>query len=305
VLDQSTTDYEVIIIDDGSTDGTALLVWNMREQFVEQGIKLHIISQPNQGVSIARNRGVAEAKGEYIAFLDADDTWHKHKLESHIDLHESKPEVGLSFARVNYCTSKNKLRSKPSKPQNKPLEMTDLLGQNPTISPSNWVLQRSLFNEIEGFKPEMTHAEDQEFLIRILAESDYQIDFINTVLVDYHTSIDGLSADIESMYQGWKTIAKCIEKYDSEFVSRHYKKYHAQYCFYLSRRNAQVDGEARVGWKYFFKALQSDIKTVLKPRLTISVAIRSIINSFNAHQSESILTDVGSHSNSNEGVRHV
>jgi len=218
VLNQSMTDYEVILIDDGSTDGTALITWHMREQFIDQGIKLHIVSQANQGVSIARNRGVCEATGQYIAFLDADDVWHKTKLESHIAHHESKPEIGLSFARVNFCTSKNKHRKKPSKAHTKPLEMTDLLGQNPTVSPSNWVMKRSLFNEISGFNAEMTHAEDQEFLIRILTETSYQIGFINAVLVDYHTSVDGLSADIESMYQGWINIAECIEKYDPEFL---------------------------------------------------------------------------------------
>jgi len=187
--------------------------------------------------------------------------------------------------------------------------MTDFLGKNPTVSPSNWVLPQSVFNELSGFKSGMTHAEDQEFLIRLLADSDFKIDFLDKVLVDYHTSIDGLSADIDSMYEGWIDIAQCIEKYDSEFLNLNYKKAHAQYCFYLARRNAQVGGNALRGWIYFIKALSSDIKTSLfEPRETLSVAVRSIANSLpknSSPRSARVLRINENKQSTNEGVHNV
>src|SRR4051812_1301977 len=74
VLAQSVLPAEIIVVDDGSTDAT--------EQLVQcHGSRVKYVRQRNQGVSAARNRGVASASGEFIAFLDADDVWHPRKLE--------------------------------------------------------------------------------------------------------------------------------------------------------------------------------------------------------------------------------
>jgi glycosyltransferase involved in cell wall biosynthesis len=75
VLAQTLTDREVIVVDDGSSDDTENL---LRENF---GDRIRLYSQANQGVSVARNTGIAEARGEWVAFLDSDDLWEKEKLE--------------------------------------------------------------------------------------------------------------------------------------------------------------------------------------------------------------------------------
>lgn len=90
VLGQTYKNYEIIIVDDGSTDNT-------KEALSEYGGKITYIFQENQGVSAARNKGIKEAKGEYIAFLDADDLWLKDKLELQIGLMNSNPEVAMIF----------------------------------------------------------------------------------------------------------------------------------------------------------------------------------------------------------------
>ena len=74
-MQQSFTDFEVIVVDDGSSDGTEE---TLREAF---GDRIRYYFQPNQGVSVARNRGIEEARGEWIAFLDSDDLWETEKLE--------------------------------------------------------------------------------------------------------------------------------------------------------------------------------------------------------------------------------
>src|ERR1700722_8506374 len=75
VLAQTVTDLEVIVVDDGSSDDTGKV---LREMF---GDRIRYYSQANQGASVARNKGVEEARGEWIAFLDSDDLWEKEKLE--------------------------------------------------------------------------------------------------------------------------------------------------------------------------------------------------------------------------------
>ena len=93
VLAQTYTDYEVIIVDDGSTDNSLQVV---REKVRESGkSRIKIIHQENEGVSAARNRGIIEAQGEYIAFLDADDLWTPDYMETLMRLIKDYPNAGL------------------------------------------------------------------------------------------------------------------------------------------------------------------------------------------------------------------
>lgn len=77
VLEQTESDFELIVINDGSTDNTLELLETVRDD------RLKIYSYPNGGLPTARNRGIANSNGEFISFLDADDLWTKDKLESY------------------------------------------------------------------------------------------------------------------------------------------------------------------------------------------------------------------------------
>lgn len=90
ILSQTVSDWELIIVDDGSYDNTLNILGEYSH--VEN---MHIITQSNQGVSVARNNGMAEAKGSHIVFLDADDVWHKDHLEVMRDLILKYPSAGL------------------------------------------------------------------------------------------------------------------------------------------------------------------------------------------------------------------
>lgn len=97
VLRQSHTDFEIIVIDDGSHDHGANLVKGFTDE------RIQLVQQPNGGVSRARNRGIALAKGELICFLDADDWYEANYLETIVSLATTHPEIGLfasSFRRV-------------------------------------------------------------------------------------------------------------------------------------------------------------------------------------------------------------
>lgn len=101
VLDQTYTDYEIIIVDDGSTDNTRDVI----AQFDTP--KLRYIYQENQGVSAARNNGIQQARGEYIAFLDSDDVFLPQRLEKCINYLQQHPSVGLVHTGYIHIDEKN------------------------------------------------------------------------------------------------------------------------------------------------------------------------------------------------------
>src|SRR3954447_14398775 len=86
VLAQTYHDYEIIVVDDGSTDET-------RDVVQRYGIAVRLVCKPNGGMSSARNRGISEARGRYIAFLDSDDRWLPTKLALQVALLDTHPDV--------------------------------------------------------------------------------------------------------------------------------------------------------------------------------------------------------------------
>jgi glycosyltransferase involved in cell wall biosynthesis len=96
-LSQSHRSLEVLVIDDGSTDGTET---SLKERFAQEP-RLRYVRQPNQGVSAARNRGLAEARGELVAFLDSDDVWLPGKLERQVAVLAEFPEAGMVWTDMD------------------------------------------------------------------------------------------------------------------------------------------------------------------------------------------------------------
>ena len=103
VYAQTISDYEIIVVDDGSRDALAEALVNLH------GPKLNLIQQQNGGVSVARNTGIAHAKGDYICFLDADDLWKPHHLETLAKMIEKYPDSTTFITSHEIITPDGKL----------------------------------------------------------------------------------------------------------------------------------------------------------------------------------------------------
>src|SRR5262245_45979639 len=103
VLAQTRGDWELLVVDDGSRDGSAAIA----EAFARDDARIRVLGDggPSRGASWARNAAIREARGEYVAFLDADDVWLPGKLAAHVPLLDERPGVGMLYANTQYWFS--------------------------------------------------------------------------------------------------------------------------------------------------------------------------------------------------------
>lgn len=107
VIAQTYENWEMLIVDDGSTDGSDSLV----EKYQKKDKRIRYIYQDNEGVSAARNRGIMDARGEFLAFLDSDDLWYPKKLEKQVALMREKG-IGFSYTACDVIDAKGRLTGK-------------------------------------------------------------------------------------------------------------------------------------------------------------------------------------------------
>lgn len=173
VLNQTYQEFEVVVVDDGSTDGSAEVV----EGFTDERIRL--TRQENGGVSAARNRGIKEARSEYVAFLDADDEWKPEHLQTLVGLMEKYPQCGAYSTNYEF---KQGEKVKPTILNRIPFEGEDGVLTNyfevascshPPVCTSAVCVKKSLLNEIGGFPVGIKSGEDLLTWTRIAIRTDW------------------------------------------------------------------------------------------------------------------------------------
>lgn len=164
VLDQTFQDFELIVVDDGSTDETADVV---RPYTENHGLKY--IRQENRGPSSARNTGIRNARGKLVAFLDPDDLWLPEKLRRQVALMDADAEVGLSYCLVDFIDEEGRRFPDISWPHPSGATYKDLLYLNWVVgSGSSVLIRKSVFDEVGLFDEGLKGLEDMDMWIRIL-----------------------------------------------------------------------------------------------------------------------------------------
>jgi len=189
VLAQTYIDYEIIVIDDGSTDESADVIKNILDS------RIRLITQENAGVSAARNRGIHEAKYGIVAFLDADDEWLPEFLELVVQEFEKDPAVGVAF--TNYRLS-NSLQAVLIPHQvGRLVDYFEfcLVNNGRGMCSSCVLVKRDLLLKINGFPVGMHHGEDIYTWTRLAWESS--VAFVPKVMAIYHMGVVN-SASVKS-----------------------------------------------------------------------------------------------------------
>jgi glycosyltransferase involved in cell wall biosynthesis len=204
VMGQSMTDFELLLCDDGSTDGSTAIAqeWVARDpgrvRYLEH--EGHV----NRGMSATRNLGIGAARATFIAFIDADDVWRPEKLSEQAAIMEAYPELGMLAGTVNYWSSwaggkdvlvpTGHVRHRVVRPPETSLALYPL-GPGDAPSPSDVLLRRVAVESVGGFENHFTGAyEDQGFLGKLYLA--WPVYFSDGVWLDYRQHPDSCSATV-------------------------------------------------------------------------------------------------------------
>lgn len=256
VLAQSFRWFEIVAVDDGSTDGSL----NILLELAAQDSRLRVVSKHNGGVSAARNLGVEIAAAPLIAFLDADDLWARDKLDRHIALHRAQPELAATFARIAFIAQNAETLdgAKTVSTIASPVpQLVDVLGENPVCTASNLVVRRDWFIMLGKFDERLRFAEDQEFVARLISRGG-KASGIDSVLTGYRFSPDGLSMDHDQMHAGWRIL---VDRYFDDASIR--ASLEALYCRYLARRMLRSGGSPLRALTFVLRGLRLDARSFM------------------------------------------
>ena len=189
VRSQTFRDFEVLVVNDGSPDTPQL------ERALEPfGARIRYIQQANRGPSSARNTGIREARGKYIAFLDSDDLWFPEHLANQVSALQKDPSLGLTYANGIHVEDETPVSTAFDRtPQREPVTFDSLLREDSTVSTSSTVALRRALLEAGLFDEGLHRCEDFDLWLR-MAHQGIRISFTHKIQI-YHRLANGLAAN--------------------------------------------------------------------------------------------------------------
>jgi glycosyltransferase involved in cell wall biosynthesis len=266
VLGQTFRDLEIIVVDDGSTDRTASAV----SQFPAP---VSYYRQENSGAGVARNFGVSVARGEWIAFLDADDIWYPSKLAVQLQHAVASPDRSFFYSDMDtiddngHLIQKGVLSAKMRRRKRKDTLTCLLFDGLPLPYPSTVLLRKDLFLKSGGFNPSFRwkYHEDAQLFARIARLCT--IHFIPQGLVKYRIYRGSRLEDLRIAEWNWRALLACLQESardepEQELLA---KAFHREYSRYLSNQGKRClrEGDYREARLFF---LRSFLKYPLCPR---------------------------------------
>jgi glycosyltransferase involved in cell wall biosynthesis len=205
VLEQTFFDFELIIINDGSTDNTLQLVNEVKDS------RLRVYSYSNAGLSMARNRGITHAKGEYISFIDADDLWTSDKLEMQVQALEKSPTSGVAYSWTMCMDNSGKVFYPGVIANFQGNVYSHLLISNFIASGSNVLIRAEAIKSVGEFDITLKSCEDWDYWLRLAPKWNFVV--VPKSQIIYRLSSGAMSSKVEVM-----------EKYQILVLERAFKK---------------------------------------------------------------------------------
>lgn len=267
---QTFGDFEILAVDDGSTDTTRALL----EAMGRDEPRLRVIAQANTGLAGARNSAIREARGAFIALLDADDLWDPDYLETHL-ANLADAATGVSFSRLRYIDMQSVPTGAETRPKLSGLAPADFLRSNPCTSLI--VARREVFDEVGLFNATMRRVEDQEWLFRV-AVNGWKMQGIDRVLAGYRITPGSLSSNVEGMLASFETFLEHASGIAPAVVAEHRGLAMAGMLRYCARRALAHEKGGDVARGYILRALRMAPELVVRePLPTLATLIAALV----------------------------
>lgn len=284
VFNQSYSNLEILIIDDASPDHSIALAQQLIDKHKET--RARIISQQNRGLAGARNTGIRESQGHYIALLDSDDVWTLDKIEKHVAQLESA-HSDVSFSASLFINENGESLNKLQQPYKKhDFNAAHIFCRNPIGNGSAPVIKRTVFqqicfynansNDAQFFDEQLRQSEDIECWARIALTTGAIFSYIDEPLTLYRLSSSGLSANVDTQFETWQRVKNKLATIDPDFIKQYGELAQAYQYRYLARRLI-IESNAKKALLFTRKALSSNWSIVwrepMRTLTTLAIAV--------------------------------
>ena len=274
VLAQSFTDWELLVIDDGSTDQTIAVC----EGFADPRIR--VLNRNRQGFARARNAGIEVARGGLIAFLDAKDIWHPSKLMLHVIQLCAHSQIDVSFAASQPIDASGAIAGAASHPRLKHITPTDILVRNPLGPSSTAVVRRAALDRAASrdnqdrsrlcwFDESFTQGEELDLWLRLAIAHGCRFEGIEGVLTQCRIDRQGPATNLARQFEAWQRAIEKVQVHAPVFVARYRAIAVASQLFGLARRAAS-QGDGSFAMSLFRQGVASE------PSILIEAPIQSL-----------------------------
>lgn len=276
VLAQTYDQFEIIVVDDGSSDRTAEIV----REIAQQDDRITLFQQKNAGVAAARNLAISHAQGDYIAPIDADDIWYPRKLEKQMQVMlNAGPEVGLVYAWSVYITEAGDLTTTCQINYLEGAAHIPMLYGNQLGNASSALIRRVCFEAVGGYNSQLrAHGaqgcEDWDLYLRIAEKFEFRV--VPELLVGYRQVLNSMSFNHLTMKRSSDFVLASARTRFPKIPEVVYQWSNSSFNWYLAMRCDQCDDYSNT-IHYLYRSAQTDFFPLLRPRF-YKLLSRSLFN---------------------------
>lgn len=255
VQQQTVNDIEIIIINDGSTDKTVEIIHRIQDK------RIKIFNYENAGLSASRNRGISQASGDLVAFIDADDLWTPDKLASQLQALENHPDADIAYSWTDYIDAAGNFHKSGRRINANGNIYQQLLLGNILENGSNPLIRKRVFDQVGGFDESLTAAEDWDIYLRLAVQ--YQFVCTQKVGVLYRVTANSMSTNLIRQEQASVTVLNRAFNHPVAMQLQSLKKQSLANIYkYLLFRCLEIEPKHRDGklaGKYLWQFIKHDV----------------------------------------------